>query len=114
MHVRRGDRDVAQARRAELAAIAFVAGELDDARRIGRVGALDRWTFATRLERLVPDHRLEGTGTALLAREGGLAGAGPVSRVSAAVLHELTDTLQLSIEAGHERFEEGGGSRSWG
>lgn len=66
-----------------------------------------RWTVATRLERLVPDHRLEGVGTALLASEGGLAGAGPVSRVSVAVLHRLTDTLQLSVEAGHERFEGG-------
>lgn len=67
----------------------------------------ERWTAATRLERVVPDHRLEGTGTALLAREGGLAGAGPVSRASVAVLHELTAALQLSVEAGHERFEGG-------
>lgn len=66
-----------------------------------------RWALATRLERLVPDHRLEGTGTALLAREGGLAGAGPVSRASVALLHEITDALQLSIEAGQERFEGG-------
>lgn len=66
-----------------------------------------RWTVATRLERVVPDHRLEGVGTALLAREGGLAGAGPVSRASVAVLHQLTDALQLSVEAGHERFEGG-------
>jgi hypothetical protein len=66
-----------------------------------------RWTVATRLERLVPDHRLAGTGTALLARESGLADAAAVSRATLAVLYALTDTLQLSVEAGHERFEGG-------
>ena len=65
------------------------------------------WSVATRLERLVPEHRLEGVGTVLLAREGGLAGAGPVSRATLAVLRELDETLQLSIEAGHERHEGG-------
>ena len=65
------------------------------------------WTVATRLERLVPDIRLEGTGTAALASEGGLAGGGPVSRVTIAVLREVGESLQLSIEAGHERFEGG-------
>jgi hypothetical protein len=65
------------------------------------------WTLAMRLERLVPDTRLEGTGTAALASEGGLAGGGPVSRATFAVLREVGESLQLSIEAGHERFEAG-------
>jgi hypothetical protein len=66
-----------------------------------------RWTLATRLERLVPDTRLEGTGTALLARESGLAGGGPVSRATLAASYDVGAGLTVSAEVGEERFEGG-------
>lgn len=66
-----------------------------------------RWTLAARLERLVPDNRLEGVGTALLAREAGLADGGAVERATLAVLHEPLEGLQLALEAGRERFAGG-------
>lgn len=66
-----------------------------------------RWTLATRLERLVPSNRLEGTGTALLAREAGLDGGRAVERLGVATLFELRPDLQLALEAGHERSGAG-------
>jgi hypothetical protein len=68
---------------------------------------LPRWTLAMRLERLVPDSRLEGFGVAQLAREAGLANGGPVSRASFAVLYSVWGDIQLSIETGYERFQGG-------
>lgn len=65
------------------------------------------WTLATRLERLVPDNRLEGIGTVLLSNAAGLSGGGPVERVTAAALFEPHDQITLSIEGGQERFAGG-------
>ena len=65
------------------------------------------WTLALRLERLVPSNRLEGVGTALLAREAGLEHGGTVDRATVAVLHEPLDGLQLALEGGRERYAGG-------
>lgn len=62
-----------------------------------------RWSLAARLERLSTSHRLEGAGTVLLAREGGLEGAAPVTRQTAALAFEPTADLSVALEAGHER-----------
>jgi hypothetical protein len=69
--------------------------------------AAPRWTLAARAERLVPDNRLEGVGTALLAREAGMVPVGPVERATLALLHDLTASLRLAVEIGEERFEGG-------
>jgi hypothetical protein len=66
-----------------------------------------RWSVATRLERLVPDNRLEGVGTALLAREAGLAAGGSVERVTAALAYEGLPDVTLSFEGGQERHAGG-------
>ena len=66
-----------------------------------------RWTLAARLERLVPDNRLEGIGTVLLSDAAGLSGGGPVERVTAAALFQPYDQVTLSIEGGHERWVGG-------
>lgn len=68
---------------------------------------LPRWSVAMRLERLVPDSRLEGFGVARLAREAGLVDGGPVNRASLAVLYGVWGDIQLSVEAGYERFQGG-------
>lgn len=65
------------------------------------------WALALRLERLASRHHLAGSGTALLAREAGLAGAAPVRRATLALSHgwaagRLGDT-RLALEAGHEQ-----------
>jgi hypothetical protein len=67
----------------------------------------ERWQLAGRLERLVPKHHLEGSGTALLARDAGLAGAGPVERATLALLHEPLPGVQVALEAGRERYAGG-------
>lgn len=69
--------------------------------------ATPRWTLATRAERLVPRHRLEGIGTTLLAREAGLIDGGPVARLGIALLHEWQPGLQLAVEGGQERHRGG-------
>lgn len=66
----------------------------------------ERWTVATRAERLVPEARLDGTGTAVLAREAGLADAAVVHRLTTAVLYRWQHGLQFALEAGHERQAE--------
>jgi hypothetical protein len=66
-----------------------------------------QWTLAGRLERLVPDNRLEGIGTVLLSDAAGLTGGGPVERATAAVLFEPHGQVTLSIESGVERFAGG-------
>jgi len=61
------------------------------------------WTLALRPERLTPKVTLNGVGTALLAREGGLLDAAPVTRITLALSHTLRANLSLSLEAGQER-----------
>lgn len=61
------------------------------------------WRLAGRVERLVARNTLAGTGAALLARDAGLLGASPVSRLSLALSHPLREGLELSLEAGSER-----------
>ena len=61
------------------------------------------WTLALRPERLTPKVELNGVGTALLAREGGLLDAAPVTRLTVALSHALRANLSLSLEAGQER-----------
>lgn len=68
---------------------------------------VDDWTFAGRLERLVPDNGLQGFGTAALAQSAGWTGGGPVERVTAAVLRRWGEHWTLSVEAGHERHAAG-------
>ncbi len=66
-----------------------------------------RWTLASRLERLSPNNRLEGIGTALLGAAAGLSGAAAVERVTAAVLYQPHEQVTLALEGGHERFAGG-------
>ena len=66
-----------------------------------------RWTLASRLERLVPSHRLAGVGTVLLSDAAGLPGAGPVERVTAAVLYQPHAQVTLALECGRERSAAG-------
>jgi hypothetical protein len=65
------------------------------------------WTLALRVERLASRHHLAGTGTALLAREAGLAGAAPARRATLAIGHGWSTgalgRFRLSLEAGHEQ-----------
>lgn len=61
------------------------------------------WTLAVRPERLTPQIELNGVGTALLAREGGLLDAAPVTRITMVVSHTLRANLSISLEAGQER-----------
>lgn len=61
------------------------------------------WSAALRWERLVPQARLEGLGTAALASAAGLADARPVNRLSGALQWQALPQLVLSVEAGHER-----------
>jgi hypothetical protein len=68
---------------------------------------VDRWTVAARAERLVSSHRVEGIGTALLAASAGIAGGGPVERLTVALQHQLNEPIVLSMEAGQERFAGG-------
>lgn len=66
-----------------------------------------RWTGSARVERLVPKNRLTGVGTALLARDAGLADGAPVQRLSTALAYELQPGLELALEAGRERVDGG-------
>lgn len=66
-----------------------------------------RWTASARVERLVPKNRLTGVGTALLARDAGLANGAPVQRLTAALAYTLQPGLELALEAGRERADGG-------
>lgn len=96
--VRRAEDGVLYASGGEAALRSRLDGIWADA--VWRVG--ERWSWALRLERLSPSHHLAGTGTALLARDAGLAGAAPADRATLALRHEVAIDWQLSLEAGRE------------
>jgi hypothetical protein len=65
------------------------------------------WALALRIEALRPTHHLAGTGTALLARDAGLAGAARVKRTTLALHRALATRWHLSLEAGRENSAAG-------
>ncbi|WP_242481091.1 hypothetical protein [Rubrivivax gelatinosus] len=63
---------------------------------------LARWSLAGRLERLVPENRLNGVGTALLGGEAGVLESAASERATLAASYEAAPGLVLALETGRQ------------